>query len=398
MRPLRLSLIAAGLSLLAACAGPDIQPSRPTPSQGPIASGPITLYPVSFNELPGWRDDAAAESLPALRKSCDKIVVMPPSKQLGDGRTGTAGDWTGPCGALRSVAASNDAIRRWAESWLQPYRVTAGGSSEGLFTGYYQAELRGSRQRSAAYPVPLYGRPSGWPADPSKTGQTFATRAEIDAGALNGKAPVVLWLDDPVDAHILHIQGSGRVTLDDGSVVQVNYDGNNGHKFVGLGKILASHNLLAPGESTMPAVRAWLKSHPAQAPALMAENPRYVFFRLHQGEGPVGAQGVALTPGRSLAVDTKYIPLGVPLWLDSADSAGRPLRRLMVAQDTGAAITGPVRGDFFWGFGETAFDSAGRMKSRGSYYLLLPRQRTAPVALDADQRMITLALLDEEMP
>jgi len=375
-----LPLLVAG-SLLAACSsGPDLAQGRAN-STGPIASGPMNLQPVNFDSLPGWRDDGMAEALPALRRSCDKIIAMPSHKSLGDGMAGTAGDWLGPCGALRQVQPDNSAAARsWAEHWLQPYRVTAGGSSEGVFTGYYEAELRGSRHQGGPYQTPLYARPAGWPADPAKSGQKFATRAEIEAGALAGKAQVLLWVDDPVDAHILHIQGSGRVSLEDGSSVQVGYDGNNGQEWVGLGKILIKHGLLGPGESNMPSVRAWLKNHPAQATALMDENPRYIFFRTLNADGPVGAEGVPLTAGRSLAVDTKYIPLGLPLWLDTTDSSGRPLRRLMVAQDTGKAITGPVRGDFFWGPGETAFANAGRMNSRGGYFLLLPRQRSMPIA------------------
>jgi membrane-bound lytic murein transglycosylase A len=144
---------------------------------------------------------------------------------------------------------------------------------------------------------------------------------------------------------------------------------------------LLDHGIIAPGDTTMQTVRAWLKAHPSEAPALMAENPRYVFFRFLDSDGPVGAAGVPLTPGRSLAVDPHFVPLGVPLWLDSSDPDGHPLRRLMIAQDSGAAIKGPVRGDVYWGPGEAAFDKAGRMKSLGSYYLLLPRERSGPVAL-----------------
>jgi len=390
MRSPSLSILLLAGGLLAACSsGPDLSQGPRGPA-GPIASGPLNLQPVSFDALPGWRDDGMAEALPALRRSCDKITAMPGHKSLGDGLAGTASDWTGACGALRRVQPDNSAAARlWAEQWLQPYRVTAGGSAEGVFTGYCEAELKGSRRQGGPYQTPIYARPAGWPANPA--GQKLPTRAEIEGGALSGKAQVLLWVDDPVDAHILSIQGSGRVVMDDGTSVQVGYDGNNGQEWVGLGKILGRHGLLAPGESNMPSIRAWLKSHPAQAPALMAENPRYVFFRMLNGDGPVGAMGVPLTAGRSLAVDTKYIPLGVPLWLDTTDSAGRPLRRLMVAQDTGKAITGPVRGDFYWGPGETAFNSAGRMNSRGGYYLLLPRQRSMPVADDDGKLVVSEA-------
>jgi membrane-bound lytic murein transglycosylase A len=191
---------------------------------------------------------------------------------------------------------------------------------------------------------------------------------------------VLLWVDDPVDAHILQIQGSGRVLLEDGSVIRIGYAGNNGLPFVGLSKILKDHGKISDG--TMPTVRAWLKSHPAEAPALMAENPRYVFFRKLPGDAPVGAFNVALTAGRSLAVDPHFVPLGAPLWLDSVDPDGNKLQRLVVAQDIGTAIKGAIRGDFYWGSGEAAFDKAGRMNSRGAYYLLLPLQHSAPLALN----------------
>jgi membrane-bound lytic murein transglycosylase A len=224
----------------------------------------------------------------------------------------------------------------------------------------------------------LLGRPPGQPADPAP--QLALTRAQIEAGALAGKAPVLVWVDDAVDAHILQIQGSGRVTLEDGSVLRLGFAGSNGLPFVALGKILKDRGKITV--STMPVVRAWLKAHPAEAPALMAENPRYVFFRLMppSTDGPVGALGVPLTPGRSLAVDPHFVPLGAPLWLDSLDPDGVKLQRLVVAQDSGNAITGAVRGDLFWGAGERAFDKAGRMNSRGGYYLLRPRQRSAPLA------------------
>ena len=152
--------------------------------------------------------------------------------------------------------------------------------------------------------------------------------------------------------------------------------------FIGLGTILREHGKITPGNSSMQAIRAWLKAHPGEASILMSENPRYVFFRLIRGDGPIGAQGVPLTPGRSLAVDSHYIPMGAPLWLNSRDPDGIPLQRLMVAQDAGAAIKGAVRGDVFWGAGESALEKAGRMRSRGSYYVLLPRERSVPIALN----------------
>ncbi len=339
----------------------------------------LVLTAIDYDSLPGWQSDAQAQALPALRQSCDRLTQLPPGQPVGaDGQGGLAGDWLGPCGALRSVEMNDlQAVRDYFETWFQPFLAANGARTDGLFTGYFEAELRGSRQHYGPYQVPLYARPADLPIDPD---QAYYSRAEIEAGALRGKVDELLWVDDAIDAHILQIQGSGRVVLDDGTIVQVGYNGSNGRKFVGLSRILRDHGKIAPGDTTMQTVRSWLKEHPAEAPALMAENPRYVFFRFLNGDGPVGAAGVPLTPGRSLAVDPHFVPLGVPLWLDSSDPDGQPLRRLMIAQDTGAAIKGPVRGDVYWGAGEAAFDKAGRMKSAGCYYLLLPRERSGPIA------------------
>jgi membrane-bound lytic murein transglycosylase A len=373
----RWPVLLSGLLLLAACST-----TSPSSTGSGVSKEPdqLTLTAIGYDRLPGWQYDSQTQALPALKRSCERVTQLPPGQTIGpDGRGGLAADWLGPCGALRFVDASNpQAVRSYFETWFQPYLAANGTRTDGLFTGYFEAELHGSRHRGGRYQIPLYARPANLPVDP---GQAYYSRAEIEAGALKGKVSELLWVDDPIDAHILHIQGSGRILLDDGSVVQVGYNGSNGRKFVGLGRILLDHGKIFPGDTTMQTVRAWLKAHPAEAPALMAENPRYVFFRFLGGDGPVGAAGVPLTPGRSLAIDPHFVPLGVPLWLDSVDPDGLPLRRLMIAQDSGAAIKGPVRGDLFWGAGEAAFDKAGRMKSSGSYYLLLPRERSGPVAL-----------------
>ena len=374
-------------ALLAACSsrGPTHAPSTalpPATSAPAVAEDHLRLYQVSFDDLAGWRDDPIAQALPAMRRSCEHIVRLNPSQPVGnDGLAGVASDWFGPCGALRNITANDhEGARAFFEFWFLPFRASNGDRPDGLFTGYYEAELHGSRKASARYKVPLYARPADLPADPP----SYFSRAEIEAGALKGKAMVLYYVDDAVDAHILHIQGSGRILLDDGTSVRVGYNGNNGHKFVGISRILLDHGKLQPGDTTMQAARVYLKAHPEEAAALMAENPRFVFFRQIEGDGPIGAAGVALTPGRSLAVDTHFVPLGLPLWLDTTDPAGQSMRRLMVAQDTGAAIKGPVRGDFFWGSGAAAFDKAGKMKSRGGYYLLLPRQRSGALAMALD--------------
>lgn len=363
-----LPLLAA--AVLAACTSAPAPESRP----GAAASGGLSLIPASFRDLPGWEADRHHEALPAFARSCEAFSRHDnPRRWLGEFTiTGSVGDWQGLCRALFQQfpdgQGSASAVRRFLEEHLDPYLVQGeNGGETGTFTGYYEAELRGCRTRTSTCRVPIHGMPRGSGPLPD--------RAAIETGALDGKAPVLYWAEDPVDVHILHIQGSGRLTLPDGSTVRIGYAGNNGHTFKGLGKIMQDKGLLAPGQTTMPHIRTWLKNNPTRATAIMRENPRYIFFRKIEGDGPIGAFGVPLTPRRSLAVDTRYVPLGLPLWLDSVDPDGEPLRRLMLAQDVGSAIKGVVRGDFFWGPGEPALEKAGRMKSPGRWYLLLPKSR-----------------------
>ena len=203
----------------------------------------------------------------------------------------------------------------------------------------------------------------------------YWTRREIVAGALDGRAPVAVWVDDPVDLFFMHVQGSGTIALADGGRLRLGYAGGNGRPYVAIGRVLVERGAMALPEVSMQSIRGWLAAHPAEAAAVMDANPSYVFFREIEGEGPLGTEGVALTPGRSLAVDRRFVPLGVPLWLEASDplDASRPLRRLMVAQDTGGAINGAVRADFYWGFGDEAGAQAGRMKQQGRMWVLLPK-------------------------
>ena len=203
----------------------------------------------------------------------------------------------------------------------------------------------------------------------------YDSRAAIDDGSLSGRGWELVYVDDPVDAFFLHIQGSGRVVLDDGSVMQVGYAGTNGRRYVAIGGELAARGAIPKDEVSMQSIRAWLAPHPDQAERIMETNPSYVFFRDLQGDGPIGSEGTVLTAGRSLAIDPRFVAFGIPIWLETRDplDPSRPLDRLLVAQDTGGAIKGPVRGDVFWGPGHEAAERAGHMKSQGRYYLLLPK-------------------------
>jgi len=350
------------LMLLASCATPRV---AETPSHS------LALVATDFAALPGWNADHLAEAIPAFNNSCAAFARWPDDKPLGgDAYAGHAADWRPACAAAALVQPGDDtAAARFLAAYFQPYLALDRGAETGLFTGYYETEVEGSRKPGGLYTVPLYRAPAA---------PVSFTRAEIDAGALKGKGLELIWLKDPVDAFILQIQGSGLVKLTDGSLTRVGYAGNNGQDFVGVAKLMIQAGLIPKDQASMQSVRAWLKAHPAEAKGWMEKNPRFIFFRELDASGglppgPAGALGVTLTPTRSMAVDPGFLPLGVPVWLDTRSPDGTPLQRLMLAQDVGSAIKGPVRGDLFWGTGEPALDFAGRMKSGGRYYVLLPK-------------------------
>jgi membrane-bound lytic murein transglycosylase A len=356
----------------------------------------LTLAAATYADLRGWSDDAVAAVLPALVKSCAALAKLADDVPLGpNGIAGTAADWRAPCDAAAALNAPSDAAaRRFFETAFTPFLAGNNDKHDGLFTGYFEPELRGARQPGGAFTVPLLRRPPDLVMvelgqfRPVWRGERIAgrvvdgrlrpyvDRVAIEHGALDRMHLDFLWVDDPVDAFFLGVQGSGRVRLPDGSQVRIGYDGQNGWPYVAIGRLLAERGAMAKEDVSLASIRAWIAAHPAEGKALMDENPSYVFFRELRGDGPIGAEGVVLTPGRSLAVDAAFLPLGVPLWLDIAQEE-RALRRLVVAQDTGGAIRGPVRGDLFWGFGAEAETEAGKMRARGVYYLLLPKRLAA---------------------
>ncbi len=366
------------LGLLLAACGQETQAPPPLVEQGP-------LQPVSFEELPGWHEDRLNEAAPALRRSCERLLQLDQSVSLGPGgMAGQAGEWHRLCETLLAIAVVDDAtIRQFLVTQFTPFRVADKLGGESLFTGYYEAELRGAKWPGGRYQVPLYRQPDDLVkvAGTGTVGRMeegelvpYFTRAEIEDGALHGQNQELLWVDDPVDAFLLHVQGSGQVRLPDGGSVRVGFAGHNGHEFYAIGRALIASGALTSEDVSMQAIRDWLRANPGQAGELMNRNARYIFFQFIEGDGPVGAANVALTPERSLAIDHAYIPYHAPVWLDTTwPSSDRPLQRLMLAQDTGSAIKGPVRGDFFWGFGEPALAMAGRMKQKGALYLMLPK-------------------------
>lgn len=356
-----LALASLGLLLMvASCA---------TPRVGETPDHSLALVATDFDSLPGWDRDRLSEALPALQSTCAVFAKWPDAKPVGK-LAGKAGDWRPACNAAMAVKPGDDTgTAIFLKTYFQPYAALDRTTDQGLFTSYYETEVEAARQPGGAYTVPLYKAP-----DPPVT----FTRAEIDAGALKGKGLELMWLKDPVEAFMLHIQGSSLVKLPDGAITRIGYAGNNGREFVPVARLMIKEGLIPKDQASMQSVRAWLQAHPAEAKVWMQKNPRYIFFRELDAAGglpagPAGALGVTLTPTRSMAVDPAFMPLGVPVWLDTHAPDGTPLQRLMVAQDVGSAIKGPIRGDLFWGTGETALEFAGRMKNSGRYYVLLPK-------------------------
>ncbi len=362
----------------------------------------LVLEPAGFADLAGWREDALEEAVPVFLRSCRVLAGQPDDASLGGGGiAGTAGDWKPVCAAAAKLPAGDRAAaRRFFETELRPWSVRNHRNPVGLFTGYYEPLLQGSRKRHGRFTVPIYARPPelvmvdlGRFRDALKgqriAGQVvkgdllpFPDRHAIDAGALAGRKLEIAWVDDPVSAFFLQVQGSGRVRLEDGRELRVGYAAQNGRPYTAIGRELIARHALAAKDVSLQTIRAWLEAHPDQAREVMERNASYVFFQTVRGNGPLGAQGTPLTPGRSLAVDLSRHALGVPVWLVGGAPSPRPgepdrkLRRLLVAQDTGGAIRGPVRGDVFWGFGPDAEAIAGRMKNRGKIWLLLPKALT----------------------
>ncbi len=385
-------LLSACENLIAAL--PD--PTRPVASSATTADGELSMWPMAFKDVPGWKADNHSEILPVFLRSCARLRKQPPDQAMGPrGEMGFVSQWTKLCDDAKVIRPGNDTEARYfLESRFIAYRISGGGNNTGLITGYYEPDLRGAWTADTTYRYPLYALPKDLISadlggfDDKWKGELIAgrmidkrfvpyhTRADIEAGVLAGRQLEILWVDNAIDAFFLHVQGSGRVTLPDGSHVRLGYAGRNGRRYSAIGRELVAAGVMRLSDVTMPAIRRWIEANPVAGQALMRTNPSFVFFRVLKGEGPIGAQGVVLTPGRSLAIDRRFLPLGAPIWLETTDPGSKPakpLRRLVVAQDTGSAIRGVVRGDFYWGHGIKAGDKAGIMKQRGRLYLLLPR-------------------------
>lgn len=338
---------------------------------------------ISFSDLAGWERDDQSAALEAFRRSCARILKLSPSAPLdtkgGDPLYGTAGDWQPACEAASQVGSGAAAAnaRGFFQHWFVPVRFP---SEKGLLTGYYEPEMKGALTQHGPYRTPVLAPPPGFRM--VEGGGNFPTRAEIENGALDTNGLAIAWLESPVDAFFLHVQGSGRVRLETGEIVRLNFAAKTGHPYTSIGKVLVDRGELTMEEVSMQTIRAWMERQPDKGRALTHENKSYIFFRILRNIdpelGPPGAEGTNLTPGRSLAVDRSHHPLGTLLWLttehptvDGSDVV--PVARLMVAQDTGSAIKGRQRGDIFFGSGTQAGEIAGRMKAEGELIALVPK-------------------------
>ncbi|MHC8491466.1 murein transglycosylase A [Thalassospira sp. SM2505] len=362
----------------------------------------LSLRPATFTMLDGWQSDDMRPAIRAFARSCKAMLRRDDDKMVGpDGRMGTIGQWRNVC--EMAVSLDVDALRKedaraFFESDFKPYLSGNANNPEGLFTGYYEPELRGSLTREGPYQTPIYLKPDdmisvdlGDFSDELKgkklvgrlTGSNlkpYFDRAAIEQGALSGRDLEMVWVDDAVDAFFLQIQGSGRVVLPDNSVLRIGYAATNGHPYFAIGRELIERGALTRETVSLQTIRKWLHDNPGEADGVMNTNASFVFFRPLQTDpndptaGPLGSQGVALEPGRSLAVDRRFHAMGVPVWVETRDpmNADRSFNRMMIAQDTGGAIRGPVRGDIFFGPGEDAALFAGHMNRKGQKYVLLP--------------------------
>lgn len=352
----------------------------------------LKLIQENFSALSGWKEDNFSGFAQAYNRSCNHILKRNSQSDFGSNKKfGSNQEWQIACRKFKKIDNNNpDKIREFFEANFVPYSAHNNNESEGLFTGYYEASLKGSRQRGDVYQHPLRARPDdlvmvdlGAFRDELK-GQRIAGRVkggklkpyESHAEIVNGELPPsqdkpLVWVDSAVDSFFLQIQGSGIVSLDDGSIMRVGYAGQNGHPYYAVGRELIKRGALTKDNVSMQSIRGWMERNPNEAQDLMTTNKSYVFFREINGEGPLGAEGVPLTPERSLAVDHSTIPYAMPVWLVTDNPDIR--HKMMVTQDTGGAIRGPVRGDYFWGYGAQAEAKAGTMKSKGRYWFLLPK-------------------------
>ena len=363
---------------------------------------------TTYSALDGWQDDDHHAALTAFLKSCEIILKRKASKPMPNAAlAGTTGDWQGICKSASNLKDDTKSeAKMFFEQAFTPLEVYYDGKSNGTFTGYHEPLLKGSFTKSDRYNIPLHKKPSdiikinlgafrekykGVILQGVLKGDQvvpYANRANIIDGALGEQKLELLWVDSAIDAFFLQVQGSGRVELDDGTIISIGYAGKNGQPYRSLGRILINAGEMTLEGTSAQTIKQWLRDNPDRQRWLLDQNPSYVFFRLlDNNTGPYGSAGVTLTAERSLAVDPMHLPLLAPIWVDASrpDQNDKsihdvPFKQLMVAQDTGGAIKGAIRGDVFWGHGAKSDEVAGRMNNQGRLVLLLPKDLADKVA------------------
>ncbi len=361
----------------------------------------IQLNPVSFANLPGWKKGDLRPSFTAFQTSCKVFLKMNPDKTVGSEFIDLkARDWLPACQTAMQTNAphTRKQIKNFFQTWFDVVEFHDGKPVQGLFTGYYMSALKGSLTKTEKYNVPIYGLPDDLVSmqlnlfDPTFKNRKFVgrvvgkhrfipyyTRAEIDKGALSGKAPIIAWVDSRIDRLFLEIQGSGVIELPDGSPLYVGYVAQNGAPYTAIASVLIKQGVMTRDNASMQHIRRYLDAHPEKISPVLNHNKSFVFFEKSKNSEAYGSQGTTLTPGYSMAVDLKWVPMGTPVWLNTTRPELRtekthPFQRLMIAQDTGGAIRGAVRGDVYWGPGKKAASIAGKMRNPGQYWMLLPKK------------------------
>lgn len=338
----------------------------------------LALTKVSFEELPGWDKADVKKSLIAFQSSCTIFLKQKPSHASGSRHIKLkAGDWHPACkAALALDSISEESARSFFEKWFHPLEFEQKKPVHGLFTGYYMPRLKGSLKRTSKYNTPIYGLPTNKGHLTNSKHATPYTREQIDKGVL--KAPVIAWIHSPAERLFLEIEGSGVIKLNNGKTIYLGYAGENGAPYTSIGKVLINKGIMTKDNASKSAIIRYFDRHADKANALIHKNKSFVFFENLKKPAAIGAQDMALTPGYSLAIDKQWIPLGAPLWLDTKrpdrkKNKEKQFQRLMIAQDTGGAIRGFMRGDIYWGSGKIATFLGEHMKNEGHYWLLLPK-------------------------
>jgi membrane-bound lytic murein transglycosylase A len=372
----------------------------------PLRIPETELEPIAFSQLEGWDAEDHRAAFAAFRKSCAAVIAVANGRNAKRARQpvrparpidaplseacALAAEMRGPVGALSA--------RRFFETQFRPVRISKLGERDGFITGYYEPEVEGRRAPGGGFDVPIYRQPRdliavkragvvGFP-NRGKVGRRegkklveYPDRSAIEDGALKNRGLEICWLKDPIDAFFIHIQGSARIRLEDGNLLRINYAAHNGHPYLAVGRVLAERGIVPREEMSMDKIRTYFAEAPEEGREIMRMNKSFIFFReveLGPDAEPIGAQGVQLVSGRSIAVDKAIHAYGTPFWIEAqlpleTEFSLAPFRRLMLAQDTGSAIVGPARADIYFGAGIDAGTVAGRLRHSGRFFMLVPR-------------------------